>query len=328
MTETSPRVSLVIPGRNCAETLRPCLEAVVQILRQPGTALAEILFVDDGSTDGTASVASAYPVHVLTGQGLGAGAARNLGWRAARHGLVWFVDADCIARPDALDRLLPHLIDPKVAAVSGSYDNARPESRLARLIDEEIQVRHRRMAEDVDFLATFDVLYRRSVLEQLDGFDERYRKGQDAELSFRAREAGHRLRFEHASRVAHFHEDRLGPYLRTQRQQGYWRVFLHLEHRGHAGGDSYSRLSDHLQPPVAVLAAASIPICLWTAWPLASANLLLLTLQLPLARAIGAVVGRGDGIAFVALGFVRAYARGVGMVAGSLSWALGRSRRA
>ncbi len=327
MTETSPRVSLVIPGRNCAETLRPCLEAVVQILRQPGTALAEILFVDDASTDDTAQVAAGYAIRVLTGKGLGAGAARNLGWRAAEHELVWFVDADCVARPDALDRLLPHLVDPKVAAVSGSYDNARPESRLARLIDEEIQVRHRRMGEEVDFLATFNVLYRRCVLEQLDGFDERYRKGQDAELSFRAREAGHRLRFEHSSRVAHFHEDRLGPYLRTQRQQGYWRVFLHMEHRGHAGGDSYSRLSDHLQPPLAALAAACSPLCIWSAWPLAGANLALLALQVPLAREVVRVRGSADGCAFVGMGFLRAYARGAGMVAGGFAWLFARLRR-
>ena len=325
--DVTPRVSLVIPGRNCSGTLGDCLDAVVRILEQPGSALGEILFVDDGSTDGTSAVAAGFPVRVLHGSGQGAGAARNIGWRAAAHELVWFVDADCVARPDALDRLLPHLDDPAVAAVSGSYDNARPGSLLARAIHEEIQVRHARMASDVDFLATFDVLYRRSVLEALDGFDERYRKGQDAELSFRAREAGLLLRFERSSRVAHFHEDRLGAYLRTQRQQGYWRVFLHLEHRGHAGGDSYSRLSDHVQPPLAMLAAAAVLLAPISAWPLVGLNAALLALQAPVALGIRKAAGWGVAVAFVALGFVRAYARGAGLSAGTLAYLGSRPER-
>lgn len=326
MPDVKPRVSLVIPGRNCADTLGDCLAAAVRILEQPGSPLAEILFVDDGSTDDTLSVANRFPVRVLRGDGRGAGAARNIGWRAASQELVWFVDSDCVARPDALERLLPHLEDPEVAAVSGSYDNARPHSLLARLIHEEIMVRHARMGDDVDFLATFDVLYRRVVLDALDGFDERYRKGQDAELSFRVREAGHRLRFEPASRVAHFHEDHFGVYLRTQCQQGYWRVFLHMEHRGHAGGDSYSRLSDHVQPPLAAVAAALLPLGFLTAWPVTAANVLLLALQLPLAVAIGRGAGRGAGFAFAGFGFVRAYARACGMVAGGLAWLSDRLR--
>lgn len=88
------------------------------------------------------------------------------------------------------------------------------------------------MPENVDFLATFDVLYQRAVLASLHGFDERYLKGQDAEFVFRVIEAGHALHFDQRSIVQHHHADRLSRYLAVQRQQGYWRVALHLEHRG------------------------------------------------------------------------------------------------
>ena len=120
----------------------------------------------------------------------------------------------------------------------------------------------------------FNVVYRRAVLEQVGGFDERYLKGQDAELSFRVMEAGYELRFELSSRVGHYHATRWLPYLRTQRQQGYWRVWLHLEHRGHSTGDSYSNLLDHVQPPLAMLSVITVPLA-WlpqtrwvpAAWP-------------------------------------------------------------
>src|SRR6056297_2753122 len=124
--------------------------------------LKEIIFVDDGSTDSTAEIASRYPVRIIQGTGQGPGAARNLGWQAADSELIWFIDSDCVAEPDALEQLLRHMNDPQVAGVGGSYANLYPDSLVATLIHEEIVARHRRMKREVDFLGGFNVLYRRS----------------------------------------------------------------------------------------------------------------------------------------------------------------------
>ena len=114
------------------------------------------------------------------------------------------------------------------------------------------------MPTQVNFLATFNVLYRKHILDQIGGFDVRFLKGQDAELAWRVIDAGYALRFDIRSRVKHFHPTKWRNYLRVQRQQGYWRVFLHLEHKGHSAGDSYSSLLDHihddLPTPVALFA--------------------------------------------------------------------------
>ncbi len=330
------RVSLVIPGRNCAATIASCLDAVVPTLSRPDARLDEIIFVDDGSTDATPDLVAARPVTLVTGRGTGPGAARNLGWRTARNPLVWFVDSDCLAEPDALALLVPHLEDPRVAAVSGSYGNMRPHELLPTLIHEEIVERHNAMPVSVNFLATFNVLYRRAVLEELDGFNERYLKGQDAELSFRAKEAGHALHFEPRSRVGHYHEDRWLRYLRTQRQQGYWRVWLHLEHRGHSGGDSYSSLADHLQPPVALGAVGALPLVAlplfpgvgllrWLAILPAGLAVALALLQLPLTVRIVRRTGRWSMAVFAGMSFVRAFWRAAGMAQGMVGYAL-RSR--
>ena len=66
-------VSLVIPGRDCEKTLAQCLESVVPLLNGP--RLKEIIFVDDGSVDSSAEIASKYSVVVLKGTGSGPGAA-------------------------------------------------------------------------------------------------------------------------------------------------------------------------------------------------------------------------------------------------------------
>lgn len=312
-------ISLVIPGRNCEATIELCVEAAVIACRAADEA--EVLYVDDGSTDASAARAAAAGATVMASPRRGAGAARNAGWRAARFELVWFVDSDCVARPDALGSLLQHFEAPEVGAVSGAYDNAAPDSFVATLIHEEIAARHRAMPQDVDFLASFCVVYRRDVLEQLGGFDERYLRGQDADLSFRAVDAGHRLRFDRRSRVAHFHERRLLRYLRAQYHQGYWRAFLHTEHKGHAGGDSYSKLSDHLQPPVALLLLCAPAAFLFVApstAALCTAATVAILLALPLgtARKIAPSAGVGVAAAHVPFSALRAFWRGVGFTLG------------
>jgi cellulose synthase/poly-beta-1,6-N-acetylglucosamine synthase-like glycosyltransferase len=326
-------VTLVIPGRNATRTLRPCLDAVVPLL---GTAeLAEIVFVNDGSTDDTAAVAAAYPVRIVPGVGGGPGYARNLGWRAARAPLVWFIDSDCVAEPDALRLLLPHLADPKVAGASGSYGNMRPDSLLARLIHEELIERHLRMPEDVDYLASYNVLYRREVLERVGGFDEGNFNGpgapgaEDIELSFRLHDAGCRLRFERRSLVRHFHPTNVRRYLRSQRLHGYFRVWLYLHHRSRASGDAYSGLVDHVQPPLAMLLLPALPLAFW--WPLTLVPLailvLLLAAQLPMTLRLVRRTRRARYALFAPLGFVRAFARGFGMSLAVLAF-LFRGKRA
>ena len=307
-------VTMVVPARDAAATIEHCLLAARDIQMQPDSPLTRIILVNDGSRDATAEIARKLGIEVINGTGRGAAAARNMGWLAATTDLIWFIDADCIPDPNSLNTLLPHLRHLHVAGVGGTYSIGSDASLLQRLIHEEIKVRHAKMPVSVDFLATFDVLYRRSIMEYLHGFDERFLKGQDAEFAFRVIEAGHQLHFEPQSIVEHHHADRLGRYLKVQRQQGYWRVALHLEHRGRGRGNSYSSALDHAQPFVAtaIPIAAMTPL-VGTEWWTATLPLVaLLVLQLPMAVAMAQRAGPSM-LAFIPLGALRAAYRAVGM---------------
>jgi glycosyltransferase involved in cell wall biosynthesis len=89
---TGLTVSVVIPTYNRAQLLARALRSVLPEC-QPGD---EVIVVDDGSSDDTEAVVRAFgpPVRYLAGVHRGAGAARNMGIRAASGDLVAFLDDD------------------------------------------------------------------------------------------------------------------------------------------------------------------------------------------------------------------------------------------
>lgn len=126
---TQPAVSVVIPAYNEASRLAPTLERVVDYFGGKRLAL-EILVVDDGSTDITASVARAAegPIKVVElGQNRGKGAAVRAGVRESRGGHILFTDAD-LSTPIEQWEPLRRKLDEGYDLVVGS--RALAESRI------------------------------------------------------------------------------------------------------------------------------------------------------------------------------------------------------
>jgi glycosyltransferase involved in cell wall biosynthesis len=92
-------VTVVIPAYNAARTLG---ETLASVMRQT-LPVAEIIVVDDGSTDGTAAVATACGgVRLLRQQNAGPGAAANAGAGAATGTVLAFLDADDLWTENAI----------------------------------------------------------------------------------------------------------------------------------------------------------------------------------------------------------------------------------
>ncbi len=95
MTPPPPVVSIVVPTRNVARTLRACLESA---RRQVGVA-TEVVVVDNGSDDGSWQIAEEL-ADVATQAGPERSAQRNEGVRLARGDWVLWIDADMVLPPD------------------------------------------------------------------------------------------------------------------------------------------------------------------------------------------------------------------------------------
>lgn len=174
-------VSIVIPTLG-----RPSLAALLSAL---AAADAEILVVDDRADRERPLDVPAGKV--LTGRAAGPAAARNIGWRAARHEWVVFLDDDVVPEPDWLARLATDLAGaaPDVGGVQGRLRVPLPADR--RPTDWERVT----AALAGGAWITADMAYRRTALARTGGFDERLPRAfrEDAELAYRVRRAGWRL---------------------------------------------------------------------------------------------------------------------------------------
>ncbi|GAB3315855.1 glycosyltransferase family 2 protein [Luteimonas notoginsengisoli] len=96
------RLSVILPAKNEAEGLRQTLPRL-----RAAQPEAELIVVDDGSTDETAEVAESYGARVLSSPySMGNGAAIKRGARSATGEILVFMDADGQHDPACIDGLL------------------------------------------------------------------------------------------------------------------------------------------------------------------------------------------------------------------------------
>jgi glycosyltransferase involved in cell wall biosynthesis len=171
MNSASPLVSVVIPGFNHGRFIG---EAINSVMAQ-SHARWELLVVDDGSRDETASVVRKFPqARYIHQANQGLPAARNTGLRFCHGEFVVFLDAD--------DRLLPNALAAGVACFAQNPECALVSGRHSRVMMNGTLLSHREspQPEAGHYVALLKgnyigmhatVMYRRAILESAGGFD-------------------------------------------------------------------------------------------------------------------------------------------------------------
>ncbi len=197
------RLSVVIPVYNGEATIAACLESVVS----QDTPFDFEVIVADSSEDGTAAIIeSRFPqVRLLRLSGRAyPGTARNAAIREARADLLAMIDADCIAAPDLLRRLVEAHDTTDYAAVGGAICDGTPNSPsgiVGYLLEfrEFIPTSPRR---EVFTIPTANICYRRDVFERFGLFDD-VRASEDLLYNWRLSIAGEQILFDPNIRVTH-----------------------------------------------------------------------------------------------------------------------------
>lgn len=169
-------VSVIIPCYNGAAFLTDAIESVLaQTYRY-----FEIIFVDDGSSDNTRSLAINYPVKYIYQQNSGVVVARNRGINAASGNFLVFLDADDMLLPNALeigvDSICTHS---QSGFVAGSYQEidrdgsiiSQPESQPAKTANYQMLLRGEA------FVPPSTLMFQKTAVTFTGGFDTDYAKG-------------------------------------------------------------------------------------------------------------------------------------------------------
>lgn len=198
------QVSIIVPVHNGGEAFRACLDH----LAAAKPASAELIVVDDGSTDGSAKLACESGAKVLsTGGRRGPAYARNLGASAASGDILFFIDADVAAHPDTIQRIAAAFqSDPGLDALIGSYDDS-PEapdfiSQYKNLMHHFV---HQSGRQEASTFWSGCGAIRRDLFLKHSGFDESYSRPaiEDIELGYRLQQDGRKIVLDRNVQVKH-----------------------------------------------------------------------------------------------------------------------------
>jgi glycosyltransferase involved in cell wall biosynthesis len=224
------RYSAYVPCCNNAATVRAAVESL--LAQQP--APAEVLVIDDGSTDGGAATLAGLAVRVIRHERtLGRGAVRARAMAEAGEPLVLGCDATNVLPPDFFVRAATWLTDVKVAAVFGPLRDPAPRGAVGRwrarhLFKQDVGAvqQVRRGAT----LATYGTLLRADAAAAVGGFDATMRHSEDAQLGRRLLAAGHAVVFDPALATYCNVRNSLGAVL-----ERYWRWHVGVASRSPVG---------------------------------------------------------------------------------------------
>jgi O-antigen biosynthesis protein len=206
------KVSVIILSYNHWPVTKACLDSLVQLTE----AELEIIVIDNGSDAETVQAIKEYPgIHVrLNAENKGFPAGCNQGYEMSTGDFIWFLNNDTIVPSGALTRMLRELENPHTGIVGPVSNRIHGQQQITvdypfenKKIPDAADVEefaHRRAAEyDGQSYTTlrmvgFSMLMRRSLLQEMGGFDEAFGYGtfEDDDISMRS------VAFGYVNRIA------------------------------------------------------------------------------------------------------------------------------
>jgi glycosyltransferase involved in cell wall biosynthesis len=175
----SERISVIIPVYNGERFLAEAIQSVLDQTLPPD----EIIVVDDGSTDDSATIVAqmaavaAVPIRLVRQANQGPAAARNVGLSLAVGELIAFQDAD--------DRWLPGKLA-RQATLMRQHDGAQAVIGYAQLTSVQPGTTLEQPLGQPGLILLLQAsLFRRSLFERVDGFDPTLRGDEDIEWFMR-----------------------------------------------------------------------------------------------------------------------------------------------
>lgn len=193
------QVSFIIPVRDDERRLETCLDSIAR-LHADGVS-KEVIVVDNGSKDGSATVAARMGAHVVCLPGLSVAQLRNHGATCGRGEILAFVDADHVLDDNWLTAGVKTIMQPRVGIAGAPYDIPEVATWVQRAYNRFRK--HPLTTVEVEWLGSGNIMVRRDLFTELAGFDENLETCEDVDLCNRARAKGWRIIAEPGMRSIH-----------------------------------------------------------------------------------------------------------------------------
>ena len=177
------KISVIIPAWNASEYLAECASG---LQNQTLDAQLQVILADDGSTDGTVALAESLGMTVIQLNHGGAAHARNAALKLADAPFVFFIDADDVPSPDALEKLAaPMLSDEQLGAVFSKAEDFI-SAELTEAERSRLQVRPAPYSGVLPGCS----LIRSEVFAKIGSFDETLSSGETVAWVMKLRDTG------------------------------------------------------------------------------------------------------------------------------------------
>ncbi len=231
-------VTVIVAARNEERNIEKCVSSILENTK----GMADIIVVNDGSTDQTAKILESFgaKIRVLTTKGEGASIARNTALQHTQKTYVAFADGDCSVDGQWLESLIHGLQgrDKKFVNIGGS--------QKMRVDATEWEKFHAEFLESVGFVSdyihkkdevtevkhnpTCNVLYHRDEIMKLNGFDEKLWPCEDLDLDIRLKKLGYKFLYTPNAKIYHQRPETMGQFAKMMMRYGFGQAQIFKKH--------------------------------------------------------------------------------------------------
>ena len=207
-----PDITIIVTTKNNPRTILDSVRSILD-LNYPKEKL-RVLVVDASEDLSTQSLLQGMPIDFVRFKA-NAPAAYNFALRSVRSELVGFIDGDAKVDPDWLREVVKQVGDDAVAGAGGPILTWNKESLVPRAIGYELESRYNN-PRNVVRCSTTNLVLKRTVLEEVGGFDDTLDTGYDGDIGYRIVKRGYKIVFEKDAIVFHSHRSTLSSYWKQQ----------------------------------------------------------------------------------------------------------------
>jgi GT2 family glycosyltransferase len=229
----SQTVSVIIPAYNAKETIKQCVESV---LNQTYKNI-ETIVVDDGSTDNTAKIVATLNCKLIQpDENIGTANAMNLGLKAAMGDYMYIIGADCVLRRDCIEHLIKGFSkSQEIGLVCGTCITPPDIDNILNLAH-DVTERSKDFRNSGEIFMAYtsgaNLCIKAEVINRVGFFNKNFITHEDFDFTFRATQCGYKLLFQPKAVSYHYHQrKKLKSYLNRAFKGGQYGTIFRLKYK-------------------------------------------------------------------------------------------------